>query len=184
MPISGQGWELLITRQAEQRRDSDGKRRTVGKYQVFHDGVAQTGASMKGMTAESRGPGANKPKNNGKRIEQGRYPLRTHGTDKYATLNFKDSESPTAHPKPSIEVGNTVQREGILIHPGNGFLRSIGCINLCTSLPNKGEMIDYGPSRNRVIAMIEDLKAFVGQQFPKQNDRKIPNAFVVIDGEP
>ena len=76
MPISGQGWELLITRQAEQRRDSDGKRRTVGKYQVFHDGVAQTGASMKGMTAESRGPGANKPKNNGKRIEQGRYPLR------------------------------------------------------------------------------------------------------------
>jgi hypothetical protein len=183
MPISGQGWELQIIRQGEQRRDSDGKRRTVGRYQVFHDGVAQTG-SMRGTTAESRGPGANRPVNNGKRIEQGRYPLRTHGTKSYATLNFKDSQSPSAHPKPAIAVGNTDKREGILIHPGNGFLRSIGCINLCASLPNRAEMIDYVPSRKRVIAMIEDLKSFLGQQFPAQNGKKIPNAFVVIDGEP
>lgn len=39
MTITGQGWEMLIRRTQEQRRESDGKRRTIGTYQVFHDGV-------------------------------------------------------------------------------------------------------------------------------------------------
>jgi hypothetical protein len=71
MPISNTGWKLHIIRDAEQRRPSDGRRRTVGRYQVYHDGVAQTGAGLSGMTAEAKGPGANTPADNGKRIEKG-----------------------------------------------------------------------------------------------------------------
>ena len=77
MPITGEGWEMHIVRHSEQRRASDGKRRTVGKYQVYHDGVAQIGADMSGTVAETRGPGANRPAENGRRIEAGRYPLFT-----------------------------------------------------------------------------------------------------------
>lgn len=86
MPISGQGWELHIVREKEQRRASNGRRRTVGRYQVFHDGVAQTGKGLKGATAEAKGPGANKPAGNGKRIEQGRYPLATQEPGHYMEL--------------------------------------------------------------------------------------------------
>jgi hypothetical protein len=39
MPISRQGWELHM--ESVQRRASDGRRRTVGRYQVYHDGVEQ-----------------------------------------------------------------------------------------------------------------------------------------------
>jgi hypothetical protein len=45
-------------------------------------------------------------------------------------------------------------------------------------------MIDFVPSRKRVIAIINDLKAFADRDFPTKNGEKIPNAFVVIDGEP
>jgi hypothetical protein len=164
---------MHIVREKEQRRASDGKRRTVGKYQVFHDGVAQSGPSMSGTVAESRGPGANKPRGNGKRVEEGRYPLAT-----------QDSESETAKPKPGFELTSTGQRAEILVHPGRGFLASVGCINPCTSLPKATELITYAPSRKRVIALIEDMKAFLGSDFPTKNGKKINRAFVVIDGEP
>jgi hypothetical protein len=185
MPISGQGWELHIVREKEQRRASNGRRRTVGRYQVFHNGVAQTGKGLKGATAEAKGPGANKPAGNGKRIEQGRYPLATQEPGHYATWNYAESKSVSAGPKPGLELKDTVQRAEILIHPGkNAFLSSIGCINPCASLPNANEIIEYEGSRERVIAIIEDLKAFLGADFPKKNGKKIPKAFVVIDGEP
>lgn len=184
MPIQHSGWELHIVRNSEQRRSSDGKRRTVGRYQVFHDGVAQTGAGLSGTVAETRGPGKNAPAGNNRRIEVGRYPLFTQDGVKYVTIGFKNSESPTASPKPGLLLEETDERVGILIHPGNGFLSSIGCINPCTSLPNAAEQIDYAPSRRRVIAIINDLKAFAGIGFPTSNGHRIPLAFVVIDGEP
>ena len=74
MPIQGDGWEFHIVRNAEQRRSSDGKRRTVGRYQVFHDGVRQIGAGLSGTVAETRGPGTNQPAGNNRRVEVGRYP--------------------------------------------------------------------------------------------------------------
>jgi hypothetical protein len=40
------------------------------------------------------------------------------------------------------------------------------------------------PSRKRVLAIINDLKAFAGDSFPTKNGKRIPKAFVVIDGEP
>ena len=184
MPITKSGWEFHIVRKSEQRRASDGKRRTVGRYQVFHDGIAQTALRLSGTVAETRGPGANRPAGNNRRVEEGRYPLFTQDGEKYVTIGYKESESTFARPKPGLELKETDQRSEILIHPGQGFLASIGCINPCTSLPNAAEMIDFVPSRKRVIAIIDDLKAFAGGAFPTKNGKRIPNAFVVIDGEP
>ncbi|HEY0505886.1 MAG TPA: hypothetical protein VGD42_20575 [Lysobacter sp.] len=184
MPIDGSGWEFHIVRSLEQRRPSDGKRRTVGTYRVFHDGVPQSRKGLSGTVAETRGPGANRPAGNNRRVEPGRYPLFTQGGAKYVTHGYKESESVSAKPKPGLELKSTGQRAEILIHPGQGFLASVGCINPCTSLPRASELIDYVPSRRRVIAIIEDLEAFAGNAFPRINGKRIPNAFVVIDGEP
>lgn len=184
MAITGIGWEFYIVRKSEQKRASNGKRRTVGTYQIYHDGVSQTGAGLSGMVAETRGPGANKPADNNRRIEEGRYPLFTQDGSNYVTIGYKDSESPSAKPKPGIELKGTGSRTEILIHPGHGFLSSVGCINPCTSLPDAGEMIDFVTSRKRVIAIINDLKGFTGAAFPATNGKKIANAFVVVEGDP
>ena len=159
-------------------------RRTVGQYQVYHDGVAQAAADLSGVTAESKGPGANEPEDNGKRVEAGRYPLWTHEPGRYATWGYSQSESPEASPKPSFELKGTGERTEILLHPGHDFLASIGCINPCTSLPDANENIAYAGSRRRVIAILDDMKAYVGAAFPGTNGKSIPKAFVVIDGEP
>src|SRR5262245_44163735 len=184
MPITNQGWELYIVRELEQRRPSDGRRRTLGHYQVYHDGVAQTGPDLSGMTAEAKGPGANVPADNGKRIEAGRYPLWTQEPVRYATNNYANSEDPEAEPKPAFELKNTGNRYEILVHPGHDFLSSVGCINLCKSLPDAWEPISYVPSRKRVISVIEDMKKYLGIEFPTSNGKKILVAWVVIDGEP
>jgi len=183
MPISGEGWELLVVRETEQLR-AGGRRRTVGKYQVYHDGVAQTGPGLSGTTAESKGPGANEPEDNGKRVEAGRYPVWTHPPGRYATWGYSPSESQAAEPKPAFELMETGERTEILLHPGHDFLASIGCINPCTSLPDADEDIAYVGSRRRVLAILEDMKAYVGPAFPGTNGKRIPKAFVVIDGEP
>lgn len=184
MPLKNEGWEFHIIRHSEQRRDRDGKRRTIGTYSIFHDGVQQTGAGLSGTVAETRGPGANRPAGNNRRIEPGRYPVFTQDGAKYVTNGFSTSESTTAKPKPGLELKGTDQRSEILIHPGQGFLASIGCINPCTRLPQASELIDYVPSRRRVIAIIDNLKAFAGAGFPTTNGKRVPNAFVVVDGEP
>jgi hypothetical protein len=40
------------------RRSIDGKRRTAGKYQIYHYGVKQAGAGLSGTIAETLGSGA------------------------------------------------------------------------------------------------------------------------------
>jgi hypothetical protein len=110
--------------------------------------------------------------------------LFTQDGEKYKTIGYKDSQSHSVRPKPGLELKETGQRTEILIHPGVGFVASIGCINPCTSLPNAEEMIDFVPSRERVIAIINDLKDYSKGTFPTQNGERIANAFVVIDGEP
>ena len=35
-----------------------------------------------------------------------------------------------------------------------------------------------------VIAIIDDLKSYLGDQFPKSNNVDIPNAFAIVEGEP
>jgi len=184
MPITGTGWEILFRRSEVQRRASDGKRRTVGTYQIFHDGVAQAGPDMSGMFAETRGPGANSPANNGRRVEEGQYTLHTQGGTKYKTHGYSSSASSSALPRPGIELKGCLPRTEILIHPGRGFLSSVGCINLCTNLPHAGEPITFTSSRRRVISMLNDLSSYLGSAFPSKNERSVPNALVTIEGEP
>ena len=185
MPITGSGWEFHIVRNSVQRRPSDGKKRTVGRYRVFHDGVAQTGQSMSGTIAELKGPGANRPTGNGRRIEAGRYPLATHGFEgsRYCTIGYDPNSTHRRGRKPAILLRNTGERVGILIHPGENFLSSIGCFNPCTTLPNAAEMIDWDGSLRRTIRIIDDLRAYLRNSFPRSNGVAIPRANFVIDGE-
>jgi hypothetical protein len=180
MPITGTDWEMHIVRKSEQKRVA--RRRTVGTYKVFHGGVAVAGLS--GAVAETRGPGDNSTPRSNRRIEEGRYPLSTQAGTKFVTIGFTPNRNPAKLPRPGLELNNTGRRAKILIHPARGFLWSIGCINPCTSLPNADEDIEFEGSRKRTIALIEDLKAFLGDSFPSRNGKKIPKAFVVIDGEP
>lgn len=173
---------MHIIRQSVQH--SGERARTVGLYQVYHDGVLQDRSDMSGMVAEAGGPGANTPINNGKRIEARRYPLWTQQGGDYFTWNYDDTDSVHAQRKPGFELKDTGERTEILVHPGHDFLASVGCINPCTSLPHADEMITYASSRRRVIALIEDIKRYAGQAFPSSNGHRIPQAFVVIDGEP
>jgi hypothetical protein len=169
------GWEILITRIFQQTR---GKRvRTVGLYQVFHDGIL---TDIAGMTAESPGPGDNNHAGNRKCIEVGKYPLFTQKGDRYVTIGYKTKGGPRNLPKPGIELGGTGKRQEILIHPGVGFLASTGCINLSHPLQSGDRDIDFENSRKRVIAVIDDMKNFLGADFPKKNGCPIPNASVVI----
>lgn len=191
MPITGRGWEMQIVRLQEQARGAE--RRTVGTYVVFHDGtpappiaVGGVQASLAGTTAEPKGPGQNAvpaTPENPSRIRPGRYPLRTSGGPTYFTNGFRE-DLEIAAKMPGIELRETGGRTDILIHPGKDeFISSYGCINLCTSLPNADEDIDYPGSRRRVIALIEDMRRFLGH-VPDEDDTDLPGAFVVIDGEP
>lgn len=180
MLITNNGWEILIQRQSTQTRQSDGKVRTVGRYQVFNDGVAV--GELVGTTAESRGPGSNSIK--GVRIAPGTYPLATQDGGKYATIDYSPNANHTALRRPGIELHHTNSRSEILIHPGIGFLASIGCINLCKILPDATEPISFGGSRARVIALIDNMREFLGNEFPTRDGRSIPRAFAIIVGEP
>lgn len=181
MAITGEGWEILVTRRAEQLHPRTGRRRTVGRYQVYHDGVAQSG--LKGWTAEAKGPGANRPEGNGLRITEGHYPLATWGGVRYVTTGYATPPGPNTWPKPSLELRRTDQRTEILIHPGRNFLSSVGCINLTADLPDALTRIDAVDSHARVVAAIEDLKTYA-TRFPRINGRPITRAVAVITGEP
>lgn len=179
-------WEIHITRKSQQ---NNGRRtRTVGSYQVFHDGAPVTSLKIGGLdvplfgtTAEARGPSSNAPSaKDRQRIAAGRYPLRTTDGPDYMTYRYRDSDE-VGEPMPGIELAETGSRTDILIHPGkNDFLSAIGCVNLCRSLPDAAERIDFPGSRRRVIALIEDMKRVLGAGFPGRNGRPIPNAFAVI----
>ena len=57
-------------------------------------------------------------------------------------------------------------------------------INLTKKMDGPLSDMDFVESRARVITLINDLKAFAGDAFPTTNGKAIPNAFVVVDGEP
>jgi hypothetical protein len=59
-------------------------------------------------------------------------------------------------------------------------LWSVGCINPAKSLANAHADIDFTDSRARVIAVIDDLSAYLADAFPKKNGKPIPNATLVI----
>ncbi len=170
-------WELRIRRTGEQVAGS--KRRTVGVYQVFHNGNPVAGLS--GATAETRGPGANAPAGNNRCIEPGSYHLHIQDGAKYATIGYTTNTNPAKLRRPGLLLLPTGKRVGILIHPARGFLWSVGCINPATALPDAAASIDFLDSRRRVIALIDDLKAFCGGAFPTGGGDRIPGATVIIE---
>ncbi len=186
MPITGSGWEIHFLRTSMQTNPANGRKRTVGSYQVFLDGVIQTGDDLSGAFAERPGPGNNGQtgKQQGLRVEAGRYPLFTQAGTKYKTLGFADSNMINVLPRPGVELKDTGVRSEILFHPGIGFLASIGCLNLCAALADGSVGITYTSSRRRVISVIEHMKASLGNRFPTTNGKPIIDAFAVIDGEP
>ena len=165
MPITGQGWEIHVQRVKEQTRGN--RTRTVGTYQVFHDGepaaAIASGRPGAAFRHHRRIEGARPERHtrdqaNPSRILPGRYPLKTSGGPTYVTTGFR-RDLQIEPQMPGIELRKTGNRTDIFIHPGkNEFLSSIGCINPCTSLPDANENIDYPGSRRRVIALIEDMK--------------------------
>ena len=186
MPITKKGYELHIVRTGTQKRDAGKFRiRTVGTYQVFHDGVPVAGLS--GAIFEQRGPGNNKKKGNDQDlcIEEGRYPLATQDGTKYKTIKYKKTpEAKTTfaiRPRPGIELLKTGQRSEILIHPAEGFLSSLGCIHPSKPLSKGTDSINFAESRRRVIAIIDDMASFLASKFPAVDGKPIPDAFVVID---
>ncbi|MER9251127.1 hypothetical protein NKI59_04840 [Mesorhizobium sp. M0598] len=180
MPIAGLGWELHIIRLSVQQRQ--GRKRTVGKYQIYHNGISQK--NLEGTAVEAKGPGDNKVAGNGRRIEAGKYPLATQAGSHYVTIGYLISNDSDQTPKPGLELRQTGNRREILIHPGHGFLASIGCLNLTSALASGNTNIPFGDSRDRVMAAITDLQTFAGSAFPHHNGQPIDNAWVVIDGEP
>lgn len=169
-------WLLHVRRLAEQVRGE--RRRTIGIYRVLHDGVE---TQLSGTTVEAKGPGDNRVRGNGRCLAPGSYPLATHEGQHYKTWGYMVDDDCDRTPKPGLELLDTGARDDILVHPGHGFLASIGCINLTASLDGPAVDIPFVDSRTRVIAVIEDLKAFLGADFPRHNGRAIPRAHIVID---
>jgi hypothetical protein len=94
MAITGQGWELLVTREREETRNGRGFSRAVARYQVFHNGHAM--GQLKGQLVERGGPGDNSGEGDrhDRRIEAKSYPLSTHdgaSNEKYKTIGYSPS---------------------------------------------------------------------------------------------
>jgi hypothetical protein len=180
--ITGQGWELLVTRLGIQKDGA--KKRTYGTYQAYRDG--QPIAGLAGNMCECVGPGDNVHAGSGRRIAEGRYPLWTQ-FGKYRTIGYStDTHTPGASPMPGVRLEGTGNRTGILIHPGHPpklYLSSIGCLNPTDALTNDQTM-NFWDSRTRVIALIDSLRNFAPNAFQHETMTRIPGASVVVDGEP
>ncbi len=178
------GWVITVQRLAQHH--GAGKSRTYGRYETFLNG--QPAAGLQGFVCEAIGPGDNKTLNNGKRIEAGRYPLFTHWHGvKYASVGYSpDLQSAGALKMPAIRVGDTEARTDILIHPGHPptpYLSSVGCFNLTAPLAPAQEM-DFWESRARVIALLDSLRKFAPLAFAAADITRIPDAWLVVEGEP
>lgn len=169
-------WTLRVSRDGEQVRGD--RRRTIGTYLILHDGVA---TQLAGTTIEAKGPGDNLVRGNGRCLSPGVYPLATHEGQHYKTWDYMLDDDCDRTPKPGLGLLDTGARDDILVHPGHGFLSSIGCINLTAPLGGAAQDIPFIDSRTRVIAAIDDLKAFLGVDFPRHNGRAIPGACVEIE---
>jgi hypothetical protein len=185
-------WELRIKRLRQEKRKKQAFARTISAYQVFHDNEPVAGLS--GFFVERQGPGDNKKSGDthDRRIEAKTYPLSTHsgakdkktGIVKYKTIGYAKTDGIGDLPRASIRFLDTGAREGILIHSGNGYIWSVGCFNPGKDLKNADSNLKFAESREMVIALIDDMKKFLGDKFPTANNKPIPGAVAIIEGEP
>jgi len=183
MGIDGNGWELRVERLGIQRHHE--LARTYGRYSVHIDGMPQ---GLEGLMCEAIGPGDNSKQDNGKRIAASAYPLSTQfGT--YVSIGFSKNLKMPGDPKmPGVLLTGTDKRKGILIHPAHPpheklYLSAIGCLNPTGTL-RSNDYMDFWDSRSRVLAIIASLRAFAPAAFDQRRRTAIPNANVVIRGEP
>jgi len=180
--IPSTGFCILLQRVRQEKRPTKTYPRTVGNYTCYWNGAELAG--LGGQIVERGGPGDNTAKvgkSRGSRIREGTYRLSTQDGDRYKTFGFS---SATATPKPGILLQDTDERSAILIHPARDYLWSIGCLNPGFNLTNANSSIEFKDSRARVIAIIEAMKAKIGAGFPSRGEATIPNAIIMIVGEP
>jgi hypothetical protein len=178
------GIVLSIKRIRCELRPGMGYARTIGVYQLFLDGNAIAGAQ--GYCAERQGPGDNTQTgvDNHRRIAAGSYPLFTHADDaKYRTIGYATPGALNQHPWPCLGVEGTGARSGILIHCAAGYLMSVGCINLTSSVTNASTNLNFDDSWNHVVQLINAISAN-SANFPNGNNVRIPQCTLVIEGEP
>ena len=185
------GFLLRFQRIRQERRRGASFDRTVSRYQAFFDGQPISGLS--GVAFERQGPGDNSRTgvSRHRRVREGRYPLLTHSgkakignITKFKTIGYSKDDGFRSPPMPSVRLGQTGSRSGILLHPGNNYLWSIGCINPSKTLEGARDKIVYSDSRARAIDIIEGLKEHLGDAFPQSNNRRIPGAVMEFVGEP
>lgn len=191
--IGSGGIVLRVERERQERRTGKGYDRTVGRYQLYVEGQPVPGIS--GSTYERQGPGNNSTSgvSNHDRIEAGTYRLATHRgspwgagrTSKYRTIGFTSSNADWAKSRPAIKVMDTNARTGILFHPANDYLSSVGCIHFSAPLGGGATAnIDWHDSRQRTIDIIDHVKSVLGNRFPDENNERIPEFHLQIVGEP
>lgn len=182
--IPPKGFCIHLKRVRQERRPALGHARTVGEYQCYWDGAPIEG--LVGQMVERGGPGDNTTEvgdNRDLRIKAGAYRLGIHSGGRYRTYGFNEAEpSYEKIPNPGLLLLDTDERTWILIHPGEDYVKSIGCLNPTTSLADADAPIAFDDSRARVIAIIEAMKARLGPAFPKSG--AIRDAVIFIEGEP
>jgi N-acetylmuramoyl-L-alanine amidase/uncharacterized FlgJ-related protein len=190
-PTSGTGFVLRLERFRQERRRGAGHARTVSRYQAIFDG--QPIPELSGFIFERQGPGDNSATGVARhaRIREGIYPLFTHHGSarigritKFKTHGFTNDTGVRKPPMPSLRLGNTSSRSGVLLHPGNNYLWSIGCLNPSKPLEGVNGNMVYADSRARVIAIIDAIKGKLGAAFPQSNNQPIPGAVMEVVGEP
>jgi hypothetical protein len=193
--IPDSGFVLRITRLRCERRGSL-RPRTIGRYEAFYNGNKIE--NLEGTSVETHGPGDNTGKGRRwkRRVEAKTYPLYTHRGSRtlplpgggrktaFVTHGYTSDQHPRVPSMPSIRLGQTGARTGILIHPAERYVWSIGCLNLAAALSGPNADINYKDSRARVIALIEAMQSKLGGSFPEVNNQRIPNAKLIIEGEP
>lgn len=183
--IPAVGFCIHLRRVRQERRASKSYARTVGEYACYWTGSPIEG--LTGQIVECGGPGDNTTTiGNARdlRINSGTYPLAIHDGPKYQTFGYSESQSHTATPKPGILLKRTGERSAILIHPGMDYVWSVGCLNPGSQLTTAESKINFVDSRRQVVRIIEAMKEKLGAKFPKTAGTTIPNAVIVIDGEP
>jgi hypothetical protein len=185
------GVVIRFERIRSERRRGMSYDRTVSRYQVLVDGQRIPG--LNGMAVERQGPGDNslEGRYNQRRIKAGVYTLYTqhgsamlNGVTKYKTYGYTSDGSVGSVPRPSLRLGDTGRREGILIHPCTNYVWSIGCINLTAPFEDASFRIDWQDSRGRVISLIDLLRRTLGSRFPSSNNQLIKDAAIEIVGDP
>lgn len=174
------GFCIKLTRLRQEYRADLKMSRTISRYECEWNGHPIP--ALTGQMVEPHGPGNNTAlvgDNDNRRIREGTYRLAIQDGALYRTYRYTKGKD---RPRPGILLEDTQPRYAIIIHPGENFMNSEGCLNPASGLQDAASQINFADSRARVIAIIDDLKTRLGSKFPKTGT--IPDATIVITGEP